>query len=133
MFGFGTLALEQFEDCLIELPEFCHHISQISHLRAAKPELIQFIEHELASVSMVNSELDEGKNYITTQFPGSIRSSQSSIEVNNVSFNLPIFPRYFLNTFFYKNVMTCDHPKISLPCEYLIQNLVQVSCNIVGL
>nr|GLL40743.1 CCR4-NOT transcription complex subunit 1-like [Ipomoea trifida] len=80
MFGFGTLALEQFEDCLIELPEFCHHISQISHLRAAKPELIQFIEHELASVSMVNSELDEGKNYITTQFPGSIRSSQSSIE-----------------------------------------------------
>nr|GME18348.1 CCR4-NOT transcription complex subunit 1-like [Ipomoea batatas] len=81
MFGFGTLALEQFEDCLIELPEFCHHISQISHLRAAKPELIQFIEHELASVSMVNSELDEGKNYITTQFPGSIRSSQSSIEL----------------------------------------------------
>ncbi|XP_019188947.1 PREDICTED: CCR4-NOT transcription complex subunit 1-like [Ipomoea nil] len=80
MFGFGTLALEQFEDCLIELPEFCHHISQISHLRVAKPELIQFIEHELARVSMVNSELDEGKNYIPTQFPGSIQSSQSSIE-----------------------------------------------------
>lgn len=58
MFVFGTKALEQFVDRLIEWPQYCNHILQISHLRATNSELVTFIERALARISAAHSESD---------------------------------------------------------------------------
>lgn len=51
MFVFGTKALEQFVGRLIEWPQYCNHILQISHLRNTHSELVTFIEQALARIS----------------------------------------------------------------------------------
>lgn len=58
MFVFGTKALEQFLDRLIEWPQYCNHILQISHIRATHPDLVSFIERALARISGAHVEPD---------------------------------------------------------------------------
>ncbi|XP_076942862.1 uncharacterized protein LOC143612873 [Bidens hawaiensis] len=58
MFGFGTKALEKFLDRLIEWPQYCQHILQISHLRGTHPELVAFIERALARNSSGHPDPD---------------------------------------------------------------------------
>ncbi|KMZ57698.1 hypothetical protein ZOSMA_82G00100 [Zostera marina] len=56
MFLFGAKALEQFRDRLVEWPQYCNHILQISHLRSTHAELVSFIEKALARISSSQSE-----------------------------------------------------------------------------
>ncbi|XP_021677934.2 uncharacterized protein LOC110663040 isoform X2 [Hevea brasiliensis] len=62
MFVFGTKALEQFVDRLIEWPQYCNHILQISHLRGTHSELVSFIERALARISSGHLESDGSNN-----------------------------------------------------------------------
>ncbi|XP_047314979.1 CCR4-NOT transcription complex subunit 1-like isoform X3 [Impatiens glandulifera] len=57
MFVFGTKALEQFVDCVIEWPQYCNHILQISHLRATHSELVALVERALARFSIAKADL----------------------------------------------------------------------------
>eukprot|EP01018_Ginkgo_biloba_P022479 Gb_12251 [translate_table: standard] len=56
MFSFGLTALEQFMDRLVEWPQYCNHILQISHVREAHGELVEFIERALVRISSSKSE-----------------------------------------------------------------------------
>ncbi|KAK7350377.1 hypothetical protein VNO77_08930 [Canavalia gladiata] len=58
MFLFGSLALEQFVDRLIEWPQYCNHILQISHLRSTHSEIVAFIEQALARISSGHADVD---------------------------------------------------------------------------
>ncbi|CAJ1948186.1 unnamed protein product [Sphenostylis stenocarpa] len=58
MFLFGSLALEQFVDRLIEWPQYCNHILQISHLRNTHSEIVAFIEQALARISSGHADVD---------------------------------------------------------------------------
>ncbi|MED6130919.1 hypothetical protein PIB30_005208 [Stylosanthes scabra] len=58
MFLFGSLALEQFVDRLIEWPQYCNHILQISHLRSTHSEIVAFIEQALARISAGHADVD---------------------------------------------------------------------------
>ncbi|XP_074382310.1 uncharacterized protein LOC141724188 isoform X2 [Apium graveolens] len=60
MFIFGTKALEQFVNRLIEWPQYCNHILQISHLRGTHSELVAYIDRTLVKISSGHSELDGG-------------------------------------------------------------------------
>ncbi|KAK7386118.1 hypothetical protein VNO78_26091 [Psophocarpus tetragonolobus] len=62
MFLFGSLALEQFVDRLIEWPQYCNHILQISHLRSTHTDIVAFIEQALARISSGHSDVD-GANH----------------------------------------------------------------------
>lgn len=85
MFLFGAKALEQFRDRLVEWPQYCNHILQISHLRSTHAELVSFIERALARISSSQSE----SNSISSI---SVRHQQSptftSAENNEVIFAL---------------------------------------------
>ncbi|KAK3006153.1 hypothetical protein RJ639_016633, partial [Escallonia herrerae] len=72
MFVFGTKALEQFVDRLIEWPQYCNHILQISHLRGTHSELVAFIERALARISSGYPESDIGHGPAADQHQGSI-------------------------------------------------------------
>ncbi|KAK2981456.1 hypothetical protein RJ640_017478, partial [Escallonia rubra] len=72
MFVFGTKALEQFVDRLIEWPQYCNHILQISHLRGTHSELVAFIERALARISSGYPESDIGHGPAVDQHQGSI-------------------------------------------------------------
>ncbi|KAK1261309.1 hypothetical protein QJS04_geneDACA021630 [Acorus gramineus] len=62
MFMFGAKALEQFVDRLVEWPQYCNHILQISHMRSTHVELVSFIERALARISSSQSESNGGNN-----------------------------------------------------------------------
>lgn len=79
MFVFGTKALEKFVDRLIEWPQYCQHILQISHLRGNQPELVAFIDRLLARNSSSYSESDAGYTPTADQHHNSI--SQPKTEV----------------------------------------------------
>eukprot|EP00250_Pteridium_aquilinum_P021342 c25093_g1_i1 orf=270-7661(-) len=51
MFSFGLTALEKFRDRLVEWPQYCNHILQISHMREAHGGLVEFIERALVRLS----------------------------------------------------------------------------------
>lgn len=51
MFSFGFTALEQFVDRLVEWPQYCNHILQISHVRESQPRLVEFVERALGHSS----------------------------------------------------------------------------------
>ncbi|KAL8500295.1 hypothetical protein ACS0TY_020046 [Phlomoides rotata] len=91
MFSFGTKALEQFVDRLIEWPQYCNHILQISHLRAAHPDLFAFIERALNRISVAHGESDIVHNATSDTHQGLIQSSASNIEILGSSFS-PIGP-----------------------------------------
>ncbi|XP_050235980.1 uncharacterized protein LOC126686015 isoform X2 [Mercurialis annua] len=58
MFVFGINALDQFLDRLIEWPQYCNHILQISHLRATHSNIVAFIELTLSRISSGHLESD---------------------------------------------------------------------------
>ncbi|XP_073219959.1 uncharacterized protein [Cicer arietinum] len=58
MFLFGSLALEQFVDRLIEWPQYCNHILQISHLGSTHSEIVAFIEQALARISSGRTDVE---------------------------------------------------------------------------
>ncbi|XP_077245049.1 uncharacterized protein LOC143885003 isoform X2 [Tasmannia lanceolata] len=60
MFVFGAKSLEQFVDRLVEWPQYCNHILQISHLRGTHADLVAFIERALVRISSGQSESNGG-------------------------------------------------------------------------
>lgn len=52
MFKFGMCALEQFKQRLVEWPQYCHHILQITHLRQSHAELMDDIQNALKGLPM---------------------------------------------------------------------------------
>ena len=81
MFMFGTTALEQFMDRVIEWPQYCNHILQISHLRATHAEMVSAIERALARISSSQNEPNAGNLLSTEQ----LLSGSSSIEAMEVT------------------------------------------------
>lgn len=81
MFAFGAKALEQFVDRLVEWPQYCYHLLQISHLRGTHAELVSFIERALARISSGQSESNGGNNAPTDHHLGSTQSSTENVEV----------------------------------------------------
>ncbi|CAM6014740.1 unnamed protein product [Sphagnum balticum] len=57
MFSFALAALDQFKDRLVEWPQYCNHILQISHIREVHLELVEFIERALARVPRSQPEI----------------------------------------------------------------------------
>ncbi|XP_019056501.1 PREDICTED: CCR4-NOT transcription complex subunit 1-like [Tarenaya hassleriana] len=92
LFLFGTKALEQFVIRLIELPQYCNHILQISHLRSTHPELVSVIEEALVRISSGISESDASVNHpISLQsIPGSDELSGSGIGQSVLQFSSSI-------------------------------------------
>ncbi|KAL5999839.1 hypothetical protein ACLOJK_038126 [Asimina triloba] len=83
MFLFGAKALEQFVDRLVEWPQYCNHILQISHLRGTHAELVASIERALARVSSGQSEVNGVNNAPSDQYQGS--SPQATLETMEAS------------------------------------------------
>lgn len=81
MFSFGTKALEQFVDRLIEWPQYCNHILQISHLRAAHSDLVAFIERALNRISAAHGEPDVVHNATSDHHHGQVQSSALNVDV----------------------------------------------------
>ena len=65
MFMFGTTALEQFMDRVIEWPQYCNHILQISHLRATHAEIVSLIKGAFARIS--SSQNEPNVNLLSTE------------------------------------------------------------------
>lgn len=84
MFVFGTKALEQFVDRLIEWPQYCNHILQISHLRTTHSEVVAFIERALARISSGHLESDGGSNASAIHHHGATQTASGNGEVNSV-------------------------------------------------
>ncbi|XVF08470.1 hypothetical protein REPUB_Repub07fG0006100 [Reevesia pubescens] len=81
LFVFGIKALEQFLDRLVELPQYCRLILQISHLPGTHPELVNFVESALASISSSCLEKDEEDPYAIYSQDGSTVSTSEKLEV----------------------------------------------------
>ncbi|XP_022770231.1 CCR4-NOT transcription complex subunit 1-like isoform X3 [Durio zibethinus] len=88
MFLFGTKALEQFVDRLIEWPQYCNHILQISHLRATHSELVTFIERALARISSGHLESD-GSHNPSVHHQVSSQVAPGNGELNSSNISLP--------------------------------------------
>ncbi|KAI3874808.1 hypothetical protein MKW98_019381 [Papaver atlanticum] len=88
MFVFGVKALEQFVDRLIEWPQYCNHILQISHLRTTQSELVTFIERALATISSSHSELNGGNIVPTDQHQGPNPVAVDNMEVSESSWKI---------------------------------------------
>ncbi|KQJ97773.1 hypothetical protein BRADI_3g33190v3 [Brachypodium distachyon] len=84
MFMFGTTALEQFMDRVIEWPQYCNHILQISHLRGTHGELVSAIERALAKISSSQNETNLSNMFSVDQH-GSGLSSIGNIEASDAS------------------------------------------------
>ncbi|XP_058008298.1 uncharacterized protein LOC110666945 isoform X2 [Hevea brasiliensis] len=90
MFVFGTKALEQFVDRLIEWPQYCNHILQISHLRGTHSELVSFIERALARISSGHLESDGSNNASAAYHHGLSQASLGNGELNSVNTTQPM-------------------------------------------
>ncbi|XP_068669588.1 uncharacterized protein [Aristolochia californica] len=82
MFVFGAKALEQFVDRLVEWPQYCNHILQISHLRGTHAELVAFIERALARISSGQLDSNGVHNGPSEQHQGP--NSQENMETIGV-------------------------------------------------
>ncbi|KAJ6679399.1 CCR4-NOT TRANSCRIPTION COMPLEX [Salix purpurea] len=87
MFVFGTKSLEQFVDRLIEWPQYCNHILQISHLRVTHTELVAFIERALARISSGHLETDGTNNASAAHHHGLLQAASANVESNSI--NIP--------------------------------------------
>ncbi|KAH8488389.1 hypothetical protein H0E87_024164 [Populus deltoides] len=87
MFVFGTKSLEQFVDRLIEWPQYCNHILQISHLRGTHTELVAFIERALARISSGHLEADGTNNASAAHHHGLLQAASVNGESNSI--NIP--------------------------------------------
>ncbi|KAF9687700.1 hypothetical protein SADUNF_Sadunf02G0120300 [Salix dunnii] len=83
MFVFGTKALEQFVDRLIEWPQYCNRILQISHLRGTHAELVAFIERALARISSRHLESNGINNDSVAYHHGLSQVASVNGEVRN--------------------------------------------------
>ncbi|XP_019098237.1 PREDICTED: CCR4-NOT transcription complex subunit 1-like isoform X9 [Camelina sativa] len=92
MFLFGSKALEQFVNRLVELPQYCNHILQISHLRSTHPELVTVIEQALSRISSGNLESDASVSHSAPSqfFPGNGELSGSSTGQSALQHSSPI-------------------------------------------
>ncbi|KAK4839920.1 hypothetical protein QYF36_025957 [Acer negundo] len=88
IFGFGAKALEQFLDRLIELPQYCNHILQISHLRGTHSELVAYIEHTLARISSGHLESNRVHGASSDPLDGSTPATSENVEVPDSSWQL---------------------------------------------
>lgn len=86
MFVFGTKALEHFVERLIEWPQYCNHILQISHLRNTHSELVAFIEQALASISSGHSDSDGSNHASAVHHHGPSQATSGNVEVSVVGF-----------------------------------------------
>ncbi|KAJ0235619.1 Transcription regulator [Hirschfeldia incana] len=95
MFLFGSKALEQFVNRLVELPQYCNHILQISHLRSTHPELITVIEQALSRISSGNLESDASVSHpgLSQSFPGNVEFSGSGIGQAALQLPSPVLPQ----------------------------------------
>ncbi|XP_014752689.1 CCR4-NOT transcription complex subunit 1 isoform X3 [Brachypodium distachyon] len=84
MFLFGTIALEQFMDRVVEWPQYCNHILQISHLRENHADMVYAIERALASISSGQNEPNVG-NLLSAEQHVSGSSSMETMEVSEPS------------------------------------------------
>ncbi|PON57727.1 CCR4-NOT transcription complex subunit [Trema orientale] len=82
MFVFGTKALEQFVDRLIEWPQYCNHILQISHLRSTHSELVSFIEQALARISSGHSDSEGGSQASSVHHHGPYQVTTGNMDLN---------------------------------------------------
>ncbi|XP_048534491.1 CCR4-NOT transcription complex subunit 1-like isoform X2 [Triticum urartu] len=138
MFMFGTTALEQFMDRVIEWPQYCNHILQISHLRGTHAELVSAIEQALAKISSSQNEPNIG-NIFSVDPHGSGSPSIGNTEVSDASWqftnptpaqlerpsSFPLQQRYqgFLgerskgstNSVQAKNILSISQPTASTP------------------
>ncbi|XP_015889443.2 uncharacterized protein LOC107424219 isoform X1 [Ziziphus jujuba] len=85
MFVFGTKALEQFVDRLIEWPQYCNHILQISHLRSTHLELVNFIEQALARISSGHSDSEIGNQASSVHHHGPNQATSGNVDLNGSS------------------------------------------------
>lgn len=86
MFVFGTMALEQFVDRLIEWPQYCNHILQISHLRSTHSELVTFIEQALARISSGHSDSEGGNQASSVHHHGPYQVTSGNMDVSGDTF-----------------------------------------------
>ncbi|KAI8564580.1 hypothetical protein RHMOL_Rhmol03G0191500 [Rhododendron molle] len=82
IFAFGTMALEQFLDRLVEIPQLCHHILQISHLQGTHPKLVAYIERTLAQKSSCHLE-SNGSGASAALCSGSTPATVKTMEKEN--------------------------------------------------
>ncbi|KAK1578369.1 hypothetical protein Q3G72_029758 [Acer saccharum] len=88
IFAFGAKALEQFLDRLVELPQYCNHILQISHLRGTHSELVAYIEHTLARISSGHLESNRVHGASSDPLDGSTPATSENVEVPDSSWQL---------------------------------------------
>ncbi|KAF3523583.1 hypothetical protein F2Q69_00048859 [Brassica cretica] len=95
MFLFGSKALEQFVNRLVELPQYCNHILQISHLRSTHPELVAVIEQALSRISSGNLESDASFSHPgpSQSLPGNGEFSVSGIGQSPLQLPSPVQPQ----------------------------------------
>ncbi|KAL0866576.1 hypothetical protein Bca101_045694 [Brassica carinata] len=95
MFLFGSKALEQFVNRLVELPQYCNHILQISHLRSTHPELVTVIEQALSRISSGNLESDASVSHpgSSQSLPGNGEFSVSGIGQSALQLPSPVQPQ----------------------------------------
>ncbi len=74
-------------DRLIEWPQNCNHILQISHLRAIKAELVAFVERALAKISSGHLETDAANNPPPIQHHISSQATSGNGEVEMFFFS----------------------------------------------
>lgn len=80
MFSFGSTALDQFKDRLVEWPQYCNHILQISHIRESQSELVDFIERALMRGGRAQHEIAGSGSFPTDQhFGNSVQSGSPSL------------------------------------------------------
>ncbi|KAL6645362.1 hypothetical protein ACP70R_016970 [Stipagrostis hirtigluma subsp. patula] len=91
MFMFGTTALEQFMDRVIEWPQYCNHILQISHLRGTHSEMVSAIERALARISSSQNEPNVA-NPLSVEQHVSGSSSIEGIEASEASWMMGTAP-----------------------------------------
>ncbi|XP_051196211.1 uncharacterized protein [Lolium perenne] len=138
MFMFGTAALEQFMDRLIEWPQYCNHILQISHLRGTHAELVSAIERALAKISSSQNEPNSSSIFPVDQHGsgslsiGSIEASEASWQFINPPTQLERSPSSFplqqrhqgflgerskgsTNSIQAKNILSVSQPFSSIP------------------
>ncbi|XP_058205092.1 uncharacterized protein LOC131319013 isoform X2 [Rhododendron vialii] len=82
IFAFGTLALEQFLDRLVEIPQLCHHILQISHLRGTHPKLVAYIECTLAQCHLESNGSSASPALCSGSTPATVKSMESLLMVS---------------------------------------------------
>lgn len=79
-------------DRLIEWPQCCNHILQISHLRNTHSEIVTFIEQALARISSGHTDVDGVSHASVINNHNSAQATLGHVEVKIKSF----FPFLFV-------------------------------------